>query len=102
MHVQIRRWVTVKELNLKGLPMRILIATAGFILAANSTSAQSVNIDIGSQSNGTPSSSYAAAGLPGFWNNIDGVSWNVPFQMIGLDGNTPGAMVAIDTEWRAI
>lgn len=38
------------------------------LLAAVSASAQSFNVDLGNSA-GTPSSQYAAAGLPGYWNN---------------------------------
>ncbi len=65
------------------------------LIPAAAVSAQSINIDFGLPENG-PSSSYAAAGLPGVWNSIEGE--HTPFQdpeviydLVDVSGNPTGA-----------
>ncbi len=70
--------------------LRRLAAAAAFAallsLPASSARAQSINIALGVT--GTPpSSSYAAAGLPGVWNDIPLGGIGQRLQLVGLDGN---------------
>jgi hypothetical protein len=53
-----------------------LITSIAVALSAAPLAAQSFNIDLG-PSNTAPSSSYAAAGAPGFWNAIPATAGNV-------------------------
>jgi len=55
---------------------------------------QSANIDYG-DGFGTPDQTYAAAGLPGVWNNLLGLP-DVPEPLVGLDGQPIAAMVTQD------
>src|SRR5262249_4235073 len=60
------------------------------LLVAPRVSAQSLNIDFGPAAD-APSSTYAAAGLPGVWNSIEGEdSPMTTYPLVDLDGNATG------------
>jgi hypothetical protein len=59
---------------------------------ANTGYAQTFNIDFGDDA-GTPSSTYAAAGVAGDWNNINDVS--VPAVLFDVVGNLTAATMAV-------
>ena len=62
-----------------------LLAIVACTACATPLSAQSFNIDFG-EATATPSSSYAAAGLPGYWNGIRADNW-VDYSLNDLAGN---------------
>lgn len=65
-------------------------ALALALLAAPAASAQSLNVDFGLPAD-APSSSYAAAGLPGVWNSIEGQDApETIYPLVGLDGTPTG------------
>jgi len=59
-----------------------------FVSAASAApvAAQSFNLDFGPLATG-PSSGYAAAGLPGYWNSLPASSW-IDYVLVDLAGNT--------------
>src|SRR5258706_3686333 len=61
-----------------------LLAIAASVACATPLSAQSFNLDFG-EATATPSSSYAAAGLPGYWNGIRADGW-VDYVLMDLSG----------------
>ena len=63
--------------------MRFKLSILQILVCAVIARGQSINIDFGN-SFGTPSSTYAAAGEPGFWNALDGLPG--PRALVGLDG----------------
>ncbi len=63
-------------------------------LATGSAMGQSINIDFGLPGNG-PSDSYAAAGLAGKWNSVEGEHTSIGnptaiYDLVDLDGNATG------------
>jgi MYXO-CTERM domain-containing protein len=63
----------------------VTLLTIGVLAAP--AGAQSININIGTT--GAPSSSYAAAGAAGTWNNVTGVA-GPTFDFVALDGSPSG------------
>lgn len=71
----------------------VRLCCAVFCCAALPALGQSVNIDFGDGA-GTPSDDYAAAGLPGVWNSLNGSS-AAPQPLVGLDGAPIDARVTV-------
>src|SRR6516162_3661320 len=61
-----------------------LIALAALVGLEHLARAQAFNIDFGTAAN-KPAATYAAAGLPGVWNGIEGQS-GTTYPLVGLDG----------------
>src|ERR1051326_4807295 len=62
----------------------VLISLCGGLVTP--LAAQSMNVDIGT--NGTaPASTYAAAGLPGYWNSLTAMDGSTAFNLRDLAGN---------------
>src|SRR5438105_8108838 len=66
---------------------RVMVVT---LMLGGSVRAQSINVSFGHPT-GAPASSYAAAGLPGVWNSIEGqASPQITYPLVGLDGGATG------------
>jgi hypothetical protein len=65
--------------------IRRLLPVVTLALSTANLSAQSFNLDFGEAAN-TPSPSYAAAGLPGYWNGLRADSW-LTYNLLDLSGN---------------
>ncbi len=80
-----KKLILKKETNRMGCLARTLtiVVILGGALGG-SASAQSLNVNFGPAGT-APSPTYAAAGLPGVWNNIEGTAG--PYMLVGLDGN---------------
>jgi hypothetical protein len=63
----------------------LIVRAAALAVFAAPLAAQSFNLDYG-QPTSPPSSSYGAAGLPGYWNAIEGVTW-VDYVLSDRHGN---------------
>jgi hypothetical protein len=63
-----------------------LLAIVALVACAAPLSAQSFNLDFG-QPGAVPASSYAAAGLPGYWNGIQATA-SIDYVLKDLGGNT--------------
>jgi len=81
-----KKLILKKETNRMGCLARTLtiVVILGGALGG-SASAQSLNVNFGPAGT-APSPTYAAAGLPGVWNNIEGTEGH-PYWLVGLDGN---------------
>src|SRR5215813_341006 len=64
------------------------IALAALVGVEDLARAQAFNIDFGTAAN-KPADTYAAAGLPGVWNGIEGQS-GTTYALVGLDGRPTG------------
>ena len=73
------RWSSVT-----GLAALACLASPGF--------GQAINIDVGDPAMGVPAITYGAAGMPGFWNAITGVS-GTPIDLLDLSGNMTSAKI---------
>lgn len=75
---------------MRGLKQAIwMAATMG---VAGAAMGQSFNVDFGAAGS-APSSSYAAAGLPGVWNNYTMLPNGSVLPLIGLDGSATGCTI---------
>jgi hypothetical protein len=64
------------------------VVLAALTAQANLARAQAFNVDFGMPAN-KPADTYAAAGLPGVWNSIEGQS-GTTYALVGLDGRPTG------------
>ena len=65
---------------------------ASCLAVAGAAHGQSLNVDFGLAAD-APSSTYAAAGLPGTWNSIPGVT-GTTYPLVGLDGRPTGVTIS--------
>src|SRR5215831_7065675 len=64
------------------------VALAVLVEQENLARAQAFNVDFGMPAN-KPADTYAAAGLPGVWNSIEGQA-GITYPLVGLDGRATG------------
>jgi hypothetical protein len=74
-------------------PLSRALAVITLTLLGTSAAAQSINISFGHTNNG-PSSSYAAAGAPGVWNTITGISGTSFPPLVATDGSATNVTVS--------
>lgn len=73
----------------------LILCWAGITLFSSQSLAQALNIDFGEEGAG-PTSTYAAAGLPGVWNSLRGDHGTTTPNLLGLDGlPTPVSLTQI-------